>query len=605
MSERKKRRITGGRSKRRTAPPYPLEFRLKVVRLRLEEGYSAALLAQEFGLSSYTVNRWARVYREQGEAGLHPQRRTPRPSRMPAHVQGQIVALRQAHPGFGARRIADWLKRFFLVRTSATSVHQTLSREGLIPPQRAKAPTNPTKPRFFERATPNQMWQSDILTFRLGGQNAYLIGFLDDYSRYLTALEIYRSQTAEQVLETYRRAVGAYGVPKEVLTDNGRQYTNWRGTTRFERELAKDRVRHIKSRPHHPMTLGKIERFWKTALEEFLQRGQFTSFADARERMAFWVQYYNHKRPHQGIGGLCPADRFFEIQQALKQTLSAGMADNALELALRGKPRDPFYMVGRLGEQSVVIRAEQGQVRLLVDGAPGSPDKELVYDPAKEVSYAHRDQTHPPTLRPAAEDHRRALDLDGAAHDPAALPGAVHQPDASQPVAEPGHGGDAAGAGPEPAGSRALGPQRPAAEADREEPGCAHRPLGEAPAGGAEGCQDQPVITAEGEHDDPSRTCGGDPCPAAGCGDHEGALRTADRRPGGGSPGPLPQVVLQVGAAGPGRAAAGAGPSDGRPPPAGAIGAGSPTGPAGTAAAAGVCPLAAAPGLEGSGAGNE
>jgi transposase InsO family protein len=72
--------------------------------------------------------------------------------------------------------------------------------------------------------------------------------------------------------------VGEYGVPKEMLTDNGRQYTNWRGTTRFEKELIKDRVKHIRSRPHHPMTLGKIERFWKSILNEFLQRAQFTSY---------------------------------------------------------------------------------------------------------------------------------------------------------------------------------------------------------------------------------------------------------------------------------------------------------------------------------------
>jgi transposase InsO family protein len=74
------------------------------------------------------------------------------------------------------------------------------------------------------------MWQSDIMTFRLAGKNAYLIGYLDDYSRYITGLGFYRSQTAEHVIETYRCAVGEYGVPKELLTDSGRQYTNWRGT---------------------------------------------------------------------------------------------------------------------------------------------------------------------------------------------------------------------------------------------------------------------------------------------------------------------------------------------------------------------------------------
>jgi putative transposase len=119
------------------------------------------------------------------------------------------------------------------------------------------------------------------MTFRLAGRNAYLIGFMDDYSRYITALGLYRSQTAAHVLETYRRGIAEYGVPKEMLTDNGRQYTNWRGKTRFEREMKKDRVKHIRSRPHHPMTLGKIERFWKSIQNEFLQRAQFDSFEQA------------------------------------------------------------------------------------------------------------------------------------------------------------------------------------------------------------------------------------------------------------------------------------------------------------------------------------
>ncbi len=159
------------------------------------------------------------------------------------------------------RRITDVLKRFFWVKTSPATVQRTLRDQGLATPVKKKPERNPAKPRFFERARPNQMWQSDILTFRLAGKNAYLIGYLDDYSRYITGLGFYRSQTALNVIETYRRAVGEYGVPKEMITDNGRQYTNWRGTTRFEKELAKDRVKHIRSRPHHPMTLGKIERF--------------------------------------------------------------------------------------------------------------------------------------------------------------------------------------------------------------------------------------------------------------------------------------------------------------------------------------------------------
>jgi transposase InsO family protein len=340
MGSRSKSPAARAKRKVRTLA-FPVEFRLRIVKLFLEEGYSARLLVEQFGISTHSIQRWVRAYRLHGAAGLEPKVPAGRISRVPEEVRQTAVAVKAEHPEYGARRITDVLKRFFLMRTSPATVHKTLAARGLVKKRPVKQEKNPPKPRFFERARPNQLWQSDILTVRLGGHNAYLIGFIDDYSRYITTLGLYRSQTAEHVLETYRRGVADYGVPKEVLTDNGRQYTNWRGKTRFEQELEKDRVRHIRSRPHHPMTLGKIERFWKSILGEFLQRAQFDSFEQAVERTALWVKYYNHKRPHQGIGGLCPADRFFEIAHELRQTIEKGVAENALELALRGRPVDP------------------------------------------------------------------------------------------------------------------------------------------------------------------------------------------------------------------------------------------------------------------------
>ncbi|MCH7229217.1 DDE-type integrase/transposase/recombinase, partial [Haloferula sp. A504] len=169
-------------------------------------------------------------------------------------VRGKIVDLKQANPGWGVRRIAQVLRRWFLMEASPETVRRTLNEEALIEKTRRKPRRNPSKPRRFERATPNQMWQSDIFTFRLGGRYAYLVAYLDDYSRFITGAELFSSQTAEAVIELYRRAVGEYGVPREMLTDNGRQYATWRGTSRFQKEMQKDRVSHIRSQPQHPMT---------------------------------------------------------------------------------------------------------------------------------------------------------------------------------------------------------------------------------------------------------------------------------------------------------------------------------------------------------------
>jgi transposase InsO family protein len=523
---------------------FPVEFRLRIVKLFLEEGYSARLLVEQFGISTHSVQRWVRAYRVHGEAGLAPRVPAGRISRVPEEVRLQAVAVKAEHPEYGPRRITDVLKRFFLMRTSPATVHKALSSRGLVKKRPVKAEKNPAKPRFFERARPNQLWQSDILTVRLGGHNAYLIGFIDDYSRYITTLGLYRSQTAEHVLETYRRGVADYGVPKEVLTDNGRQYTNWRGKTRFEQELEKDRVRHIRSRPHHPMTLGKIERFWKSLLGEFLQRAQFDSFEQAVERTGLWVKYYNHKRPHQGIGGLCPADRFFEIATELRQTIEKGLEENALELALRGRPVDPFYMVGRMGGQSVVIRAEKGKVRMLLDGESGASQKELVYDTRKDIDHEH-DQNPTPGLRPAAEDHRGAIDLERAANERATLSGDGHQPGAVGPMAASGARGDAAGVGSPAEGAAAAG-QPAAVAADREEACRLAGQAREALAGDPENQGGHDNLIAGGGGDGRRSADGA----AAGRGDHEGALRVDERLAGGRAAGGLPQDLLQVGRAG-------------------------------------------------------
>lgn len=229
--------------------PYPFEFRLRVVRMYLEEKYPLSLICEETGVSDSSIQTWTKRYQESGGAGLkskiYP---TKSKAKINKSVEQKIIGLKKQNPAHGPRRISDILKRFFLIKTSPTTVQKTLIENNLVEKKRRKPKRNPPKPRFFERSKPNQLWQSDICTFRLAGKNAYLIGFIDDYSRYITGLGLYRSQTAANVLETYRRAAGEYGVPKEMLTDNGRQYVNWRGTTTFERELAKDRIKHIRSR---------------------------------------------------------------------------------------------------------------------------------------------------------------------------------------------------------------------------------------------------------------------------------------------------------------------------------------------------------------------
>src|ERR1041385_3507663 len=440
----------------RKNPPATFEQRLRAVKLHLEEGFTQQSIAQEMGFSSSAVYKWAQAYQLQGEEALKSRLPGPRePRQVPLAVRDKIIQLKQEDPARGIKRISKLLKRVFFLKASAETVRQTLKEQGLVqsPP---KPRRNLVRPRFFERATPNQMWQTDIFTFRLGGRYAYLIGFMDDYSRFLVGADLFRSHTAENVLEVFRVAASEYQPPKEMLTDNGREYVNWRGVTRFQAEMKKNGIHHFKSRPHHPMTLGKIERFWETIWQEFLSRAQFESFESARDRIRLWIKYYNHKRPHQGIEGLCPADRFFEIASELRKTIEAGIQENLLEMALRGEPKAPFYMVGRMEGQSVILRAEKGKLKLSIEN--GSENKELVYD----LKQSGQNQDPPSGQGPQrpGESPGGAGGVDGAVQGGGGLPptgNPIHDPPT---LAAPGHGGDAAGPGErgEPGAGRSLEP---------------------------------------------------------------------------------------------------------------------------------------------------
>jgi transposase InsO family protein len=555
------------RKESRYGKRYGVEFKLRCVKLRLEEGLPVSLLSKEVGASKDVIRRWVKAYQERGEAGLRNRMVSPGSRRkLPGPVREKIVEIKKREPLFGVKRISHILKRVFFLSASPETVRRTLRAESLIVPSKKKPQSNITRPRFFERSTPNQLWQGDIFTFRLGGRYAYLIGFIDDYSRHMVGLELYRSQTAEQVMEVYRRAVGEYGVPKEMLTDRGRQYTNWRGSTRFERELGKDRVRHIKSQAHHPMTLGKIERFWKTIYEEFLVRAQFGSFEEARERIRQWVQYYNHKRPQQGI------------------------AENVLEMALRGKPREPFYMVGRMEGQSVVLRAEKGKLRLMVDDEEGGGKQEMVYEvTAKEEERDHSLEREERDGEGREAEGREAGDggeeraegfesygggevpggvvgMDGEAQTRRGLSGAGSSVESVEPVAGAGDGGDALGvaatdfgdgeeSGIELASCGIVGAEEQGRSDERigaafgstpEEPGQTAR-------GSAGDWSREEGLTIYREIPDGTKGTaaqegeGAEACAGAGAGDSPGAQWSVNCKGGGEASGGIAQDVLRVG----------------------------------------------------------
>jgi transposase InsO family protein len=353
---------------------WPPEVRLQMAQAVVDRGTSAVTVSQAFGIPVSTVMDWAMRYRR---CGSDPKRFASQPwrQRKEKTARGQaldprraaVVQSRREHPEHGTRRIRDLMARFEGLGVSETTVRRILHEEGLLETVAEPLPKPGPAEHRFERAEPNQLWQSDIFTFLLRRHHRlYVTAFMDDYSRYLVSLVVAHHQRASLVLEALARGIAEYGAPREVLTDQGRQYVSWRGHTDFEEELRRQGIRHIKSRPHHPQTLGKIERFWKTLWEEFLSRTVFADFEDCQRRIALFVQAYNFRRPHQGIAAAVPADRFFRAAPQVREAIEKGVAHNALALAKERPQRKPFYLVGRFGERdlSIVLSGSGLMVRL-------------------------------------------------------------------------------------------------------------------------------------------------------------------------------------------------------------------------------------------------
>jgi transposase InsO family protein len=353
------------RTGKRQSPPAPLEIKLLALEA-LATGLSRKEVAEIIGVATVTLSAWQHQYDTGGLPGLYRKPSSVAVKHRCTLLEERIVAQRREHPEQGVRRIRDELRRGEALEVSAETVRTTVNEAGLgIPP--ATPGPRPPQVRRFERSLPNALWQIDIFTFELKRMyRVYLVGIIDDNSRFIVGWGLFRQQTADAVLEVVKGAIGQWGAPREILSDNGRQFVAWRGKSRFQEVLKQQGIGHVRSAPHHPMTLGKIERFWQTLWREFLSEAVFASFADACQRLDHWVQYYNHQRPHQGIEGASPADRFYGVAGDIEEAIKQGCQENALKLALGQEPQPPLYLLGQLGgtDVRVVRRGDDLEVKV-------------------------------------------------------------------------------------------------------------------------------------------------------------------------------------------------------------------------------------------------
>ena len=358
--------------------PLKPEQRLLLLDTWKRSGLPAGDFAALVGISKHTLYGWKKRFDAEGPAGLMDKPKGgPRGSQLCDLTQRTILMLKEANPDWGCQRISDMLLRGPALPASASAVAKFLHEAGYVMDEVATKP-HPQRDTRFERASANSLWQTDLFTFILKRQNrrVYLVAFMDDHSRFIVGYGLHASQSSALVIEVLRAALSGYGAPEEILTDNGTQYITWRGKSAFARECEKRGIKQIVAAPRRPQTLGKIERFWGTLWRECVESAVFVDLGEARQRIGWFIDHYNFQRPHQGIDGLVPADRFFGAASEVKRTLQARVQANALELARQGMPKAPFYLTGQAGGQPFSVHAE-GE-RVILTSADGRKEIDLL-----------------------------------------------------------------------------------------------------------------------------------------------------------------------------------------------------------------------------------
>lgn len=413
QSDRGDRQLSSGRGRGRRAKSQVVEphesFSLTPAQrlLILDSWLRSGLSAHDFGdlvsVSGHTLYAWKKRFDEFGPAALEDHKRGAAPgSKLPELTKRAVLMLKKAHPDWGCERISDVLWRSQGHAASASAIARYLKEQGYVSVEPPASHVHEPVERRFERARVNQLWQSDLFTFLLKRESRrlYLVAFMDDRSRFLVSWGLSASASGALVREALLAGVANFGLPEEVLTDNGPQYATWRGKSAFTRLLQSKGIKHVLARPRRPQTLGKVERFWGSLWRECLEAAVFRSLDEARTRVGLYIDHYNFHRPHQGLDGMTPADRYFEAEPEVLRTLRARVAANAGELARDGLPRKAFYLTGRVGDAGISLHAEGERIVLTTDG--GAREEVNLAAPGRRADEAEDVTELPGVVTPAA-----------------------------------------------------------------------------------------------------------------------------------------------------------------------------------------------------------
>jgi transposase InsO family protein len=293
------------------------EQRYKAVQGVLADGRTVGEVASQWEVSRRTLHRWLARYEGGGLEGLGDGSHRPAhcPHQMPAAVEVLVLEMRRAHPYWGARRIAFELTRKGVQPApSESAVYRCLVRAGVIDPLTRRRRRETWK--RWERGAAMELWQLDIVHgFLLAdGTSAKALTGIDDHSRFCVSARLMLRERTQAVCDGFSSALGEYGVPAQVLTDNGKVFTGRFAQppveVLFDRICRENGVDHILTAPRRPTTTGKIERFHRTLRVDFNTRQIFRNLKTAQAALDEWVTYYNTQRPHQSLADATPESRF-------------------------------------------------------------------------------------------------------------------------------------------------------------------------------------------------------------------------------------------------------------------------------------------------------
>ena len=345
-----------------------MDERREFVGLAMQEGANRRELCRRFGIHPTTGYKW--LARAGAEDELADRSRRPRhsPGRTTAAIEQQVLVVRDAHPAWGARKIVRCLERDGIASPVRSTVHDILRRHGRIVAPEGGAVAY----QRFEKPAPNLLWQMDFKGHiaLAGGGRCHPLTIVDDHSRYAVGLEACGNEQGVTVRSRLEQVFRRYGLPEAFFVDNGTPWGDASGQrwTKLGVWLLKLGIRLLHSRPYHPQSRGKNERFHRTLNAEVLALRRFRDLAEVQRALDDWRTVYNLDRPHQALDQDVPASRYRASLRAMPVGLPTIDYDEGEIVRRVGTTKGYISFRGRLWKVPEAFCGERLAIRARADG---------------------------------------------------------------------------------------------------------------------------------------------------------------------------------------------------------------------------------------------